>query len=155
MLADNQQQTAYDLKEQKLHYLLERNGKCYLDSATSWIEPTEQALMDAMDLLENNKIYISEREFLEVFHAWMIFACDTATALGHTISDMVREEVRVNYGGYGLKKDWNFPEILREIMGWKEKSQEANIWRRVLNETFLDTMKPDNGRLYEIGRAHV
>ncbi len=118
------------------------------DSATSWIEPTEQALMDAMDLLENNKIYISEREFLEVFHAWMIFACDTATALGHTISDMVREEVRVNYGGYGLKKDWNFPEILREIMGWKEKSQEANIWRRVLNETFLDTMKPDNGRLY-------
>ena len=118
------------------------------DSATSWIEPTKRALMNAIDRLEDYKIYVSDQDFLEVFHAWLIFACDTATALGHRITDIVRENVRVNYGGYGLKKDWNFPKRIRDIMGWSEKSPDVEVWRRVLKEIFLDTMQPDNGRLY-------
>ncbi len=118
------------------------------DSATSWIEPTEQALMEAVDRLEDYNICITDQEFVEVFHAWIIFVCDTATALGHRITDTVRENVRINYGGYGLKKDWNFPKRIREIMGWTEKSQDVDVWRRVLREMFLDTTEPDNGRFY-------
>lgn len=118
------------------------------DSATSWIEPTEQALMDALERLEDYNICVSDHEFLEVFHAWMIFVCDTATALGHKITDTVRENVRISYGGYGLKKDWNFPRKIREVMGWSEKSQDVDVWRRVLREMFLDTAEPDNGRFY-------
>ena len=118
------------------------------DSATSWIEPTKQAFMEAVDWLEDENISVSDQEFLEVFHAWMIFACDTATVLGHRITDTVREKVRVSYGGYGLKKDWNFPKNIQEIMGWSEKSPVADAWRRVLNEMFLNTAETDNGRLY-------
>ncbi|MEY8334778.1 DEAD/DEAH box helicase [Lachnospiraceae bacterium 47-T17] len=118
------------------------------DSATSWIEPTEQAFMEAVDWFEDENISVSDQEFLEVFHAWMIFACDTATVLGHRITDTVREKVRVSYGGYGLKKDWNFPKKMQEIMGWSEKSPVADAWHRILNEMFLDTAETDNGRLY-------
>ena len=34
------------------------------DSATSWIEPTEQALMEAVDRLGDYNICITDREFL-------------------------------------------------------------------------------------------
>lgn len=118
------------------------------DSATCWIEPTEQALMDAVDRLEDYNICVTDQDFVEIFHAWMIFVCDTATALGHRITDTVRENVRINYGGYGLKKDWNFSKKIRETMEWPEKSQAADVWRRVLREMFLDTAAPDNGKFY-------
>ena len=42
------------------------------DIAISWIEPTDQALFDAMDSLEENDILISDTDFLELFNAWML-----------------------------------------------------------------------------------
>ena len=87
------------------------------DSATSWIEPTEQALFDSIDELEENGISVEDEEFLELFNAWMISVCDDATALGHTIPDEVRLEVRRSYDFYGLAKEWNFTKTVQEIMG--------------------------------------
>lgn len=118
------------------------------DYAISWIEPTEQALFNAVDMLEENGIKISDDVFLEVFNAWMISICDTATALGHTISDTVRYNVRTNYGGYGLDRDWKFPENIKNIMGWKDQSDVLEVWHRALKESFLDSAQPDNGKLY-------
>ncbi len=118
------------------------------DSATSWLEPTDQALFDAVDTLEDAGIAIDGNEFLEFFNAWMISICDTATALGHTITDTVRLNVRPNYGGYGLDKDWSFSKNIKDIMGWDDKSQVADNWKRVLKENFLDASQPDNGKLY-------
>ena len=118
------------------------------DSATSWIEPTDQAMFDAIDLLKESGISVTDEEFLQFFNAWMIFLCDTGTALGHTIQDTVRLHVRPNYGGYGLNKDWSFSKNIKDIMGWTETSKEADRWKRVLRETFLDSAQPDNGKLY-------
>lgn len=118
------------------------------DSAICWIDPTDQALFDAVDGLEDAGIEITEEEFVKFFNAWIINICDSATALGHTISDEVRLNVRPSYGGYGLDKDWNFSKNMRDIMGWKEDSTEAAIWRRILKDNFLDSAQPDNGRLY-------
>lgn len=101
------------------------------DSAICWIDPTDQALFDAVDGLEDAGIEITEEEFVKFFNAWIINICDSATALGHTISDEVRLNVRPSYGGYGLDKDWNFSKNMRDIMGWKEDSTEAAIWRRI------------------------
>ncbi len=120
----------------------------FYDSAISWIEPTDQALFDAVDALEENDIVVSDEEFLEVFNAWMLFICDTAMAIGHTITDTVRLKVRPNYGGYGLTKDWSFPKVIREIMGWKDDPGSEMIWKRILKEAFLDSAQPDNGKLY-------
>ena len=118
------------------------------DSATSWIEPTDQAMIDAIDMLDEANIDVTEEEFLDFFNAWMISICDTATALGHTICDEVRLKVRPNYGGYGLEKDLPFSKDINYIMGWDKNSEEAETWKHVFKECFLDTAQPDNGKLY-------
>lgn len=118
------------------------------DSATCWLEPTDQALFDALDLLDENNIEINEDDFIEIFNAWIMSVCDTSTAIGHTISDNVRLQVRPNYGGYGLEKNWAFSKVIKDILDWKDNSEQEQIWKRVLKETFLDSAQPDNGRLY-------
>ncbi len=118
------------------------------DSATSWIEPTDQALFDSVDLLDESGLSVTEDEFLELFNAWMLSICDTGTALGHTIPDTIRECVRQSYKGYGLESGWDFSKTIRDIMGWTLNSQEAALCRRILQESFLDSAQPDNGRLY-------
>ena len=118
------------------------------DSATSWIEPTDAMLIDAVDMLEELGIEVSDEEFMELFNAWMLSICDTGMALGHTIPDTDRVDVRKSYSGYGLSKDWNFSKTILEIMGWKENSEVAILWKSVLKELFLDNAQPDNGKLY-------
>lgn len=118
------------------------------DSAVSWIEPTDAALFDAIDMLEENGIEVSDDQFLELFNAWMIYICDSETALGHTIPDDIRLEVRNKLGGYGLKKDWDFTKNIQEIMGWDKNISEASVWKRILKESFLDEGQSDKGRLY-------
>lgn len=117
------------------------------DSATSWIEPTDQALFDAADALEENHITVSNEELISFFNAWILSICDTSSALGHTIPDTVRVKVRPNYGSYGLDKDWEFSKVIRGIMGWSSRNEAEMAWKRVMKETFLDSAQSD-GRLY-------
>ena len=118
------------------------------DSATSWIEPTDQALFDAVDALEENNVTVTDEEFIDFFNAWILSICDMSTAIGHTISDTIRLKVRPNYGGYGLDKDWGFSKTIREIMEWRDGNETEMAWKRVLKEAFLDSAQPDNGKLY-------
>ena len=118
------------------------------DSATSWIEPTDQALFDAVDALDENHVTVTDEEFIDFFNAWMLSICDMYTAIGHTINDTVRLMVRPNHDGYGLDKDWEFSKVIREIMGWSNGNKMEMAWKRVLKETFLDSAQPDNGKLY-------
>lgn len=118
------------------------------DSATSWIEPTDQALFDAVDALEANDVTVTDEEFIDFFNAWILSICDMSTAIGHTISDTIRLKVRPNYGGYGLNKDWGFSKTIRQIMEWHDGNKTEIVWKRVLKEEFLDLAQPDNGKLY-------
>lgn len=118
------------------------------DSATSWIEPTDGALMDALDMLDGAGFEVTEEQFLEVFNAWILSVCDTATTLGHTIPDMVRLDVRPNYGGYGLDANWSFAKNIKDILKWEDGSSESIAWMDTLRKTFLDTAQSGNGRLY-------
>ena len=120
------------------------------DSAVCWIEPTYGAMDDAIDYLNTHGITVSEDEFLEFFHAWLSHAMDAAVVLGQTISDVVREDIKKYLRGYGLDKDWSFPEKIKEICEWSDKNnaQEMSLWKDALTKCFLDTMAPDNGKLY-------
>ncbi len=118
------------------------------DSATSWIEPTDQALFDAVDALDENNVNVTDEEFIDFFNAWILSICDMSTAIGHTISDTIRLKVRPNYGGYGLDKDWGFSKTIREIMDWHDGNEIEMAWKRVLKEQFLDSAQPNNGKLY-------
>lgn len=118
------------------------------DSAISWIEPTDSAMIDALDILEERGIEVSEQEFLSIFNAWILNVMDSAVALGQTIPDVVRYDVRANYGGYGLDRNWSFTKNIKEICGWTDRSEEMEIWKDTLRSVFLDTAQPDNGKFY-------
>jgi hypothetical protein len=118
------------------------------DSATSWLEPTDIAMIDAIEMLDESGYGVSEEQFVEVFNAWVMSICDTATALGHTIPDTVRLDVRLNFGGYGLNKNWSFIKTIKEICDWKDDSKEVQAWVDTLRINFLDSAQPDNGKLY-------
>ena len=96
------------------------------DSATSWIEPTDQALFDAVDALGENNVTITDEEFIDFFNAWMLSICDMSTAIGHTISDTIRLKVRPNYGGYGLDKDWDFQKLF--VRSWTGMTEMKQRW---------------------------
>ena len=118
------------------------------DSASSWLEPKEDILFDAVDLLEESGIHVTEEEFIEFFNAWMLFVCDRYTALGHSIPDYVRLEVRNKLSGYGLDKDWKIPKHILTIMGWKENDDVVATYKRILKELFLDVGQSNNEKLY-------
>ena len=107
------------------------------DSALSWIEPTENKLEDTLDDLDEAGIEINEKEFLEVFNAWVMNILDRGTALGQTITDDIRGEVRPNYNGFGLKKDWKFSDTMTAALGWKNDDPIAMSWKNILTEQFL------------------
>lgn len=135
------------MKEQLLRFYCS-GYNTLIDSALSWIEPTDAAKQDALDGLEENGIDVSEEEFLELFSAWILSVCDSSMALGHTIPDFIREKVRPNYVGYGINKDAKFSTAIREIMGWKDNDRVALIWNKVLRENFMDEGQPTNGKYY-------
>ncbi len=120
------------------------------ESAVSWVEPVDEALYNAIDELNDNNIEITDEEFLEFFNAWYISVCDKHSALGHCISDEVREQVCRKYEPYGLDKNFDFSREISNLMGWSKSSEEAEVWSRVLRDNFLDsnTAVNNNGRLY-------
>lgn len=119
-----------------------------IDSALSWIEPTDAAKWDAIDALEEAGIEVTEEEFMELFNAWILSTCDTSVVLGHTIPDVIREKVRPNYVGYGIDKDKKFSTDIRGIMGWGDNDPIAAKWSRILREKFMDEGQSSNGKYY-------
>ncbi len=103
------------------------------DSAVAWLEPNWETLSICVD-----KLRVSEREFIELFNAWLMSICDQNTALGHNFSSIVRAEVRRNYGDYGLSDAWKFSTTIREIMNWNDNSKTMMNWRRELHDNFLE-----------------
>ncbi len=135
------------MKEQLLRFYC-GGYNTLVDSALSWIEPTDAAKWEAIDALEEAGIEITEDEFIELFNAWILSTCDTSVVLGHTISDIIREKVRPNYVGYGIDKDKKFSSDIRSIMGWGDNDPIAMTWGRILRETFMDEGQTSNGKYY-------
>ena len=135
------------MKEQLLRFYC-GGYNTLIDSAISWIEPTDTAKWDAIDALEEVGIEVTEDEFMDFFNAWILSTCDSSVVLGHTIPDFIREKVRPNYVGYGIDKDKKFSADIREIMGWSDNDPIAAKWSRVLRETFMDEGQTSNGKYY-------
>lgn len=132
-----------------------------IDTASSWIDPMQDVLWDAIDDLDDDNICVAEEDFKELFNAWFLSICDRYMALGNTVSDICRESVRRLYDRYGLPDDWKFSEVIRNIMGWTGDSREENLWKEVLNNYFL--RKGESGQWYvqlsqvrpRLDRTHV
>ncbi|MBQ1490616.1 MAG: DUF1998 domain-containing protein [Blautia sp.] len=118
------------------------------DAAISWIEPTGDSLWNSIDEMEEYGLVVSKEEFLEVFHAWMMYICDSYTALGNTISDEVRLRIRPLFNTYGLERNWKFPKRIRQLLGWEEENEEEERWKATLQKFFLESPQVDTGRYY-------
>lgn len=119
------------------------------DAALCWIEPISDRLNDAIDdLVDVYGIDVSDEEFMEVFNAWIIDINDSATALGHTIKDTSRLNVRPMYGGYGLHQDWKFSKKICSAKGWDSNSSEALQWKKVFQDNFLGESIEKTGKYY-------
>ena len=142
-----------EMKQILLRFFCAGQNTLY-DNAISWLEPLESELENSVDNLEDSGIKISDREFLEIFNAWLIDIFDKNTALGNNFSTNVRESVRRPFGGFGLKNNWTFSANICKICGWDKKSDIINKWRRVL-ENFLRN-NPNDGNLYiDIGKLKI
>lgn len=108
------------------------------DTAFSWLEPTQEALDEAIDKLDDKGIAVAEDVFLAVFNAWALDILTGDGALGHKIADERREEVLPKFKRFGLQREWKFSDNIASIMGWKKGDKEYETWRQVLHEEFLD-----------------
>ena len=120
------------------------------DSAISWLEPLKKVLQDIQDELEDKGIEVSEEEILEVFNAWMISINDRNMALGHTIPDEIRREVRDTFGEYGLPLNWRLSNVINELMGWDDTSSESKAWRDAFEEMILDNGQVQTDHKYVV-----
>ena len=118
------------------------------DTASCWIEPTDDALDNALDELKRFDDTIDETDFLEFFNAWVMDVFDSNLALGNDIPDDCRYEVRQNFNGYGLISNWTFSDKLLDIMEWKKEPEKAKNWSRVLQEIFMSSSSEDSQKYY-------
>lgn len=128
------------MPEQFQAYLLRMFAGSYntlYDSATSWLIPSDRATNISLATLKNNNLNVTYDEFISFFNAWILSICDSSLAIGDTISNEVRSNVRSSYNGYGLKEDWEFSKTIRNIMQWEKDSDEEKIWKEVLSNAFL------------------
>lgn len=114
------------------------------DHAECWLEPEDESLEYSLNELENKQKKISldqlEEIFTEIFNAWLLSIFDSKVALGHTISNEIRNNVRINYyDDYGLPPDWDFSSVIKKIMGWDKETKQKQIWINVLSD-YLDNL---------------
>lgn len=103
--------------------------------ALSWLIPTDDVFDDLEYEFEERNLTYSEEELLEVFNAWLIDILDKNTALGDNVKPYTRENVKPNYGRYGLEEDWIFNDNISNLMNWDEETQKK--WTEIFNLCFL------------------
>lgn len=111
------------------------------DSAECWLMPNEGTIDDIVDDFISEGLYKDESALQpigkELFNAWALNIFDSCVALGNNISDEIRRNVRASYSGYGLKSNWEFSKVIKQIMGWKKGSKEESRWKTAFDDNFL------------------
>jgi len=120
------------------------------DTALAWIEPLNSYLENALEILEDCGIDVTEEYFISVFNAWAMDIFNNYGALGHKISNERRDEVLSAYKRLGMPQDWKFTTNMMKNTGWNDA--DAGIWRKALSE-FIDGQ--DNRYFVELTRVTI
>ena len=123
------------------------------DFAAGWLEPADEALEAAVEVLNELGVKTSDEEFIELFNAWVMSVCDQQRALGRGFSKTVRENAFKSYGGYGLEDGWEFSKTIRDIFDWDKNLSVKQSWHRALQEIFLG--KTDGKYYVELDKLKV
>ncbi|WP_303052173.1 DEAD/DEAH box helicase [uncultured Dialister sp.] len=127
------------------------------DHAECWLEPEDESLEDSLGELERQQKKPSlnqEEDFMEIFNAWLLSIFDSKVALGHTIPNEVRNNVRINYkDDFGLPSDWDFNPVIKKIMGWDKDTAQKQIWINVFSTNFLDTLSGSQRKFVQLNKV--
>jgi ATP-dependent helicase YprA (DUF1998 family) len=134
-------------KEQLLKLFCDSYISLY-DVSFAWLTPTEEAMEEVIDSLEDNGVDISEDEFLAIFNAWIMNILSDSTALGNLIDNDCRREVKADFGRFGLERNWKFTKRVESIMGWKDNTAQCEIFHKVLHTEFLARSNESEDRYF-------
>lgn len=107
----------------------------FSDMAFSWLEPTEESLIQLDETLE--ELELGDEQFLEIFNCWLNDCFYRYSSLGPTFSAEVRNKVRNSYDHSGLPADWKLPALVLEKLNYSENDKRAHKLRTALHEVFL------------------
>ena len=133
------------IKEYLLRLIAGGSNTLY-DSAICWVEPTPRQTQKALRKLKEYGINLKKDEFIEFFNAWFMKVCDENLAIGNTISQDIRTNVKrpLNKLCYGLANNWGFPNPIPNIMGWGKNDPEMDWWKEALQLNFLEQGEDGN-----------
>jgi len=134
-------------KEQLLKLFCDSYVSLY-DIAFAWLEPTKEAMEEALERLDDLGIELEEAEFLEIFNAWLMHILSDRTALGNIIDDDCRREIKSDFGKFGLERNWKFTKKIEDIMEWKGNEQQKEVFHKVLHSEFLESSNESPDRYF-------
>ena len=136
------------------------NFNTLTQNALSWVEPIDEVLENIVDdvgrelginIDEDSEYEKLENLVIELFSAWFVDVCDANQAIGHTISNSVRNRVRRNYKeGFGLKTDWTFSRVICQINGWSKEDAQMGAFKHAFNNNLLEASNQKNNDSYYI-----
>lgn len=115
-----------DLYNEQLLKLMCNNFRSLTDIGLCYIIPSDEELQDDIEeIFEENDIDISFEEFSKLFSSWANKVMKDKYALGGTILDDVRRNIRNNIPRFGIENDKEMDkfliDILKEERGYSEE----------------------------------
>ena len=142
-----------DLQEQLLR-LFCGNYNTLTQDALVWVEPMDEVLDNIVfdvstalniDINDDNAYRALQEETIELFSAWFSEICDAHQAIGHTITNGVRNRVRKNFmEGFGLASNWKFNKVISESKGWDKDSEKMRAFQRAFTDNLLERSTSEN-----------
>ena len=118
------------------------NGLCYC-------EPESETMYEAMDILEEKGIRVSEQEFIEVFSAVIRKLLVDNIALYHIIPESWRENVSPKYGSedYGVANFDSLPEVVSKALDCEDNVNAQHAWMDAIKQ-FMSAGNDNNRRFF-------
>lgn len=119
-----------------------------IDTGMCYFEPEYETMLQAMDLLKEKGIEVTEDEFTEFFSAITRDLMVNHVAFCHYIRDELRSNVIPKYGSedYGVANFDKLPGVLADILGCKNDDQQQHAWMDAIKLFMLQGT--DNNRRY-------
>ncbi|WP_142414225.1 DEAD/DEAH box helicase [Hathewaya massiliensis] len=118
--------TTPGLYDEQILKLMCSSYRSLTDIGLCWIEPCNDEIMDeVLDDFYENDIEMDEDEFIILFSAWANIIMKDTYALGDTIDDRVRQNVRTtSFDRFGIPTNKEIPKTIKKILEQRKYSPE-------------------------------
>lgn len=117
------------LYDEQLLKLMCSSYRSLSDIGLCWIEPCcEDTLIEVEDILDDNNIKMQTDDFKILFSEWANFVMKDSYALGDSIVDEVRENVRPTiYDRFGIESNKGIVPFLKKVLKTRYTQEQIDI----------------------------